>query len=775
MSKNNNSNIKNELSGIPKEIRKEKKYINLNVHSNFTAYETVMTPEEIVEYAVWDGASAVALTDKNSVGGFMRFSRAADKYKDEGFKPIYGVQINCLIEKDSPTLITLLAKNQTGLRNMYKIITAGYMTPKETDSWPCVSKQDVENNRKGLLVGMELQWEKICEADSSELEEEFRFADYVGIRPWSERPSAHNDGRTIDEEQLREAAARMIRLLNELGKCPVAVSGANAITKEDELCFDILRAVLSPAQEADFAFMKSTAEVLEDYQFLGRALAEKIVIENTNIINESISDDIIVGGGDITLIDIPDAMCTVENQCNEAMREKYGSSPPEIIRQRLDQELDLIRKAGNFASYYVLASKITNKCDEMGQPHSLRGCGGGSLVANLMGITETNPLPPHYHCRTCGRVELADGTQVSSGFDLNNGKGERVCPDCGNIMTGEGQDIPCEFFLGYEGDKTPDFDINIPGEIRQVIVSCLEGVFGNDKIYNAGTVSTIFYCHIAVEAVNRFCSERDYDLSHERREKLSQRIRNVVWEEGKHTGCHVIVPRDREIYDFCPLGYSQRKELMEGEKPATRIDFHELPLETIHVLNNGMLSQLKQMEQHSGILLKDTDIEQIDIARFFESECYVGLPFVTQYVKTMLEIIRPATYTDLLKIYGFACGTGVWIDNAKELLERGYDLSDTIAFREDVMQYLVKKGVDHKDAFAIAEKVRIGRAQRQGFASYESNIFEEHNVPSWYIRSMKKIGYLFPKSHAVEYMNIFLKMVWYKLYHPAAFYAAVNG
>ena len=288
MSKNNNSNIKNELSGIPKEIRKEKKYINLNVHSNFTAYETVMTPEDIVEYAVWDGASAVALTDKNSVGGFMRFSRAADKYKDEGFKPIYGVQINCLIEKDSPTLITLLAKNQTGLRNMYKIITAGYMNPGETDFWPSVSRQIVEENHEGLLIGMDLGWERLYEVDISGLEEEFRVADYVGIRPWSERPAAHNDGRVIGEEQLKEVATKMIRLLDELGKCPVAVSSANCITIKDVLCNGILREAFFPAQDAAFAFMKSTAEVLEDYQFLGRDLAEKIVIENTNIINETI-------------------------------------------------------------------------------------------------------------------------------------------------------------------------------------------------------------------------------------------------------------------------------------------------------------------------------------------------------------------------------------------------------------------------------------------------------------------------------------------------------
>ena len=215
------------------------------------------------------------------------------------------------------------------------------------------------------------------------------------------------------------------------------------------------------------------------------------------------------------------------------------------------------------------------------------------------------------------------------------------------------------------------------------------------------------------------------------------------------------------------------KAVVEGVKPATRVDCHELPLEEIHIYGNDMLTQLKQMERNSGVLLKDADIERIDIARFFKSECYVGLPFVTPYVKTMLEIIRPATYADLLKIYGFACGTGVWIDNAKELLEKGHDLSDVIAFREDVMQYLLRQGVDNKDAFAIAEKVRIGRAQRWGFTSYECNILEEHNVPYWYIQSMKKIGYLFPRSHAVEYMNSFLRMVWYKLYHPAAFYAAI--
>ena len=751
-------------------------YINLNVHSNYTAYETVITPEEIVENAVKDGASAVALTDKNSVGGFIQFSRAADKYKDEGFKPIYGVQINCLVEKDNPALITLLAKNQTGLRNMYKIITAGYMNPGETDSWPCVSRQDVEDNREGLVVGMELQWESLCEADSSELEEEFRFADYVGIRPWSQRPAAYNDGRAIDEEQLREDAARMIRLLDELGKCPVAVSGTNGITKEDELCFCILREKLSLAQDADFAFMKSTAEVLADYQFLGRKLAEKIVIDNTNAISKLISEDITVYGKDETLktlIEIPDAMKTVETCCEEALKKRYGDNPQSIIKQRLEKELGFIRKSGCFASYYVLAAQLVNKCDELGQPHSLRGCGGGSLVAHFMGITETNPLPPHYYCHACGRVEFADETQISSGYDLNVNRKDRVCPNCGSIMTGEGQNIPCEFFLGYDGDKFPDFDINVPWKTPHALITFLEGIFGRDKVFYAGTMSSIVNYPTAVEAVNSVCCEKGYKLDNGQMEMLTERIRHAARETSRHPGRFVIVPKDREIYDFCPIGYSRREELLEGVKPATRVDCHELPLEEIHIYGNDMLTQLKQMERNSGVLLKDADIERIDIARFFKSECYVGLPFVTPYVKTMLEIIRPATYADLLKIYGFACGTGVWIDNAKELLEKGHDLSDVIAFREDVMQYLLRQGVDNKDAFAIAEKVRIGRAQRWGFTSYECNILEEHNVPYWYIQSMKKIGYLFPRSHAVEYMNSFLRMVWYKLYHPAAFYAAI--
>ena len=750
-------------------------YINLNTRSNYTAYETVITPEDIVEFAFRNGAAAVALTDKNSVLGFPYFSKAAAKYK--GFKPIYGVQLDCLIGECDPILITLLAKNQTGIRNMYKIITAGYMELRETNQWPCVSIQDVDKNREGLLVGMDLRWTDIhalsvAEMDFAAVYKNLKFADYIGIRPWDQNPFTSIKYRDVDENRLSNTAIEIISHLEQEGKFPIAVNCSNCISKDDELCFDILSNSRPITEDRNKALMKSTRETLRDYQFLGKELAEQLVIKNPNILAGQISEDIVIGEPRTVLIKIPDAMQTLKKQCNDTLAKKYGSNPPEEIRKRLDKELGFIQKS-DVASYYVLASMLARKSDELGCIHTVRGCAGGSFVAHLMQITETNPLPPHYYCPVCGSVEFVDEVAFPSGYDLIYSKKKRFCPKCGAPMTGDGQNIPCEFFMGYYGEKIPDFDLNFSEEIIQDIIDCLDETFGKDKVFIAGTIGITSEC-TATRQINAYCADKGIRFNHKQRVMLTNRLRRVLRYAGRHPGGFVIVPEDKDIYDFCPLGFIDRRQLTEASrnKPVTQIEYNRLPLDKIDVLCHSISISLKQMERISGISAKSIDIDQINISEFFSNDSLTGLPFHT-YLKNLIEIVKPTTYSELVKISGFAHGTNVWYGNAKDLLCHGHKVSDTIAFREDVMLYLLQHGIEYEDAFSIAEKVRKGIATHEhGLSEKEKQSLKEHDIPDWYVQSMKKIRYLFPKSHSDGYVKNNLRMVWYKIYCPEAYYAS---
>lgn len=339
-------------------------------------------------------------------------------------------------------------------------------------------------------------------------------------------------------------------------------------------------------------------------------------------------------------------------------------------------------------------------------------------------------------------------------------------------MTGDGQNIPCEFFMGYYGEKIPDFDLNFSEEIIQDIIDCLDETFGKDKVFIAGTIGITSEC-AAAKQINAYCADTGIRFNHKQRVMLTNRLCRVFRYTGRHPGGLVIVPEDKDIYDFCPLGFIDRRQLTatNKDKPVTQIDYHSLPLDKIDALCQPIPTLLKQMERNSGISAKAIDIGQIDISEFFINDSLTGFQFNT--IKNLFKTVKPTTYSELVKISGFAHGTNVWNENAKDLLRHGHKISDTIAFREDVMLYLLQHGIEYEHAFSIAEKVRTGKASlEQGLSEEEEQSLKEHNIPDWYVQSMKKIKYLFPKSHSDGYVRNYLRMVWYKIYCPAAFYAS---
>lgn len=771
------------------------RYIYLSTHSNFTPKETVVTPAEIVDFAVKDGACAVALTDYNSVNGLSAFSKAAEKYKDKGFKPIYGVQIYGMdSERDSePRIITILAKNQTGLHKMYQIISLGYQKKLSEKVWPCVSYKDIQTNHDGIFVGITCTKEDICRTwtddeevcDSEKLkgiiQSEYAIADYVEIRPW--RFYADDSGTSVDETapnaaRIQQRMFEIVKGIKTERKMVVAANGSNCMTEQDVRCLEILRDGYSDTDAAISRFL-TTEEMLDEYCFMGQETTQEIVLDNPNAIAEMIGD-VVICDNKRHPFNIEGAEEKLRTACKEALLEKYGDSFPDLISERYTSELDNILSHG-YASYYVLAAMLVKKSKALGYLHNTRGCVGGSLIAYLLGITETNPLPPHYYCPSCKRVSFVEEKAYPSGFDLNcYGAEVRVCSHCGEPLTGDGHNIPVEFFAGIDGEKVPDIDINVASEIHEKMLDYLGEIVGKDKIFYAGTTNTISL-RTADLLIEYYCENHSIHLSTAETAVIRERLSGVYRSEGRHPGGIVIVPETDDIFDYTSVRHQDPSEAQFNRIPTASVDYHGMlsGLTKLDILSNSMFTKLKQMEEMTGISARGVQFSEINIADFFSNDSLLGLPlgityngFFVQRFSDFSDAVAPVRYSDLVKNYSFAHGTNVWTENAEILATAGVPLKDLIAAREDVMLTLLRHGIDRKTAFKLAEMVRIGKAGKCLTAIQES-LLTAHGIPDWYIASMKRVSYLFPKAHATEYVTNYLRMIWYKIYHPTAFYAAI--
>ena len=467
-----------------------KRHIELNVHSNGALSETVITPEEIVAFAEQNGSKAVAITDLNSVSSAAEMARIIEK-NGLNIKPIYGVRLHCMDVSRTVFLVTLLAKNRVGLKNMYRIISSAYCNVIDKDIWPCADWQNVLQNREGILIGRECSWDFINDNRNSEkavmkdkLSRLYDNIDYAEITPFSQSCFS-----VSDNNMLTETARVVIGLLQEIGKTPVAVSNAVCINEEDELCWNILH---QDDKDKPFkpGYMKTTEEVLNDYSFLVE-LAKTVVIENTNLISDSIGSFELMPSSEGSRITFPDAEKEIKKRCLKAAKDKYGDPLPDIIEVRLSDEFRKIEASDSWA-YYLLVSKLTDKCTELGGLHICRGAANSSFAAYLLGIVDTNPLPPHYWCPNCKRVEFVDEQKYLIGFDLiGYGTERKLCPRCGTAYKGEGINSPCEFFMGYNGEKEAHFELSLSEESIKGVVEYLEELFGNDRVFYRAPDSTI--------------------------------------------------------------------------------------------------------------------------------------------------------------------------------------------------------------------------------------------------------------------------------------------
>ena len=678
----------------------------------------------------------------------------------------------------------ILVKNQAGLRNLYQLISKSFL--EYYNKRPIMPRSELIRHREGLIFGSACEAGEVFRAlTKGEPWEEIKrlasFYDYLEIQPIGNNNFMIAKGMAKDEEQLRDWNRDILRLADELGKPCCATGDVHFLEPEDEAFRRILMAGqgFSDADNQAPLYFKSTDEMLKEFSYLGEDRAYEVVVKNTNMIAD-MCDVIRPVPRENYPPHIDGCEDDLRNMCYDKAKRIYGDPLPEPVQARLDRELGSIIGNG-YAVMYIIAQKLVTKSLADGYLVGSRGSVGSSLAAFMSDITEVNSLAPHYLCPDDKYLEWHE--DYSCGVDLP----DKICPKCGKPLTKQGFNIPFETFLGFEGDKVPDIDLNFAGEYQSRIHWYTGEIFGHDHVFRAGTIGTVAE-KTAFGYVKKYMEERGVECSRAEENRLAAGCTGVRRTSGQHPGGVVVVPKEIEIYDVCPIQHPADDP--DSDIITTHFEYHSIDANLLKLdeLGHDDPTIIKHLENLTGVNAQEIPLDDPETMSLFHSckalkykgenpdtdpilgdlGCVAVPEFGTKFVRGMVKETHPSTFAELVSISGLSHGTDVWLGNAAELVRKGIPLSGCICCRDDIMNYLILQGVKPKLSFKTMESVRKGK----GLTEEMEAAMNEQHVPEWYIDSCKKIKYMFPKAHAVAYVMMAFRIAWFKVHRPLAFYSA---
>jgi DNA polymerase-3 subunit alpha (Gram-positive type) len=678
--------------------------------------------------------------------------------------------------------IIVLAQNQQGLNNLYKIVTRSHL--EYFYKTPRIPKSLLMKYKKGLILG------SACEAgelfrgiiegkNDKELERIAKFYDFLEIQPLGNNEFLVENGILESSEKIKEINKKIYEIGENLGIPVVATGDVHFLNPEDEVFRRIIMAGkrFADADRQAPLYFKTTEEMLDEFGYLGKDAAVEVVVTNTNQISERINDLT-----PVPLETYPPTLPGAEQKLRDITwmeaKKRYGDPLPDLVKERLERELRAITDNG-YAVMFIIAQRLVSKSLEDGYLVGSRGSVGSSLVATVSGITEVNPLPPHYLCGKCKYSHFVTDGSVGAGADLD----DKTCPACGAKLIKQGFDIPFEVFMGFEGDKEPDIDLNFSGEYQAKAHRHTEELFGKEQVYRAGTISTLAD-KTAYGFVKSYLEEKNITVHNAEINRLVSGCAGIKRTTGQHPGGVMIVPKGMDIHQFTPV--QRPADDSASDVTTTHFDYHALSgrLLKLDILGHDDPTMLRMLHKLTGVDPRDVPLDDRDTIQLFSTTrslgiisedigCPVGslgIPeFGTKFVRQMLQDTKPTTMAELVRISGLSHGTDVWLNNAQELISNGTaTLKEVISTRDDIYIYLVQRGMEPKKAFGIMERVRKGK----GLDQEDIVDMKAVSTPDWFIQSCRKIKYMFPKAHAVAYVTMAFRIAYYKVHYPLAFYAA---
>ena len=694
-------------------------------------------------------------------------------------------QINNLTSKIDykrmhPYHTTILVKNDTGLKNLYKLVSQAHV--ENFHRVPRILKSELLEKREGLIIGSACEAGQLYKAvlqgkSEDKLVEIAKFYDYLEVQPLGNAKFLLEKGEVDTLDDLKEINRTIYQLGQKLGKPVIAAGDVHFLDPEDS----IYRQVLMEGQGYDDAdqqaplYFRTTEEMLAEFDYFEENIAHELVVDNPQQIAGMIEEVKPVPDGLFTPT-IEGAEEDVRTMAYEKAKNWYGDPLPELVEERLESELESIIGNG-YAVIYLISQKLVKKSLEDGYLVGSRGSVGSSFAATMTDITEVNPLPPHYRCPDCKHSEFFTDGSIGVGIDLE----DKDCPECGAELIKDGFDIPFEVFLGFEGDKVPDIDLNFSGEYQPKVHRYTEELFGEEYVYRAGTISTIAD-RTAYGFVKGHMEDNNLTLRNAEVDRLVDGCTGARKTTGQHPGGLMVIPQEKDVYDFTPI--QKPANDMDTDTLTTHFDYHSISgrILKLDILGHDDPTSIRMLQDITGVDPKDIELDDEETMKIFssieplgvtEEEVGVklgtlGIPeFGTSFVRGMLRETLPTTFAELVRISGLSHGADVWLNNAQDLIRSGTaKLSEVISVRDDIMNYLLQKGVEPSKAFWIMEHVRKGK----GLSDEEEQVMRDNNVPNWYIKSCKKINYMFPKAHAAAYVMMAYRIAYFKVHYPQAFY-----